>query len=83
MTSQHSPTPWVAEDDFIIDANGESVGWAVHNPVPILWYIPKEDADRIIACVNACEGIPNEELYQIKQIIQRYFQLHHEGGPPA
>lgn len=80
MTSQHSPEPWVAQDDFVIDANGESVGLAVHNPSPL--NVSREDADRIIACVNTCAGIPTNELHKLKAWLSDYRKLYQEGGTP-
>jgi hypothetical protein len=86
MTSQHSPTPWVAKSfngpvpDFMmfsaVNAGGEFV-LAVGAPDR---KTTTENLDRIIACVNACEGIPTEELPKLKAWIDNYRRLYQEGG---
>ena len=61
MSSKHSPEPWVAErGDFVVDANGATVG------AILVYSNTAADTDRIIACVNACAGIPADELHMIK-----------------
>lgn len=89
MTSQHSPAPWVAKSfqgrvpDFLmssaVNADGEFV-LAVGAPDR---KTTTANLERIIACVNACEGMPTAELPKIREFIKRYLELHHEGGPPA
>lgn len=59
----HSPEPWTADiinDDNhepreLFDTNGAFVLGGPH-------ILSDADADRIVACVNACAGITNEEL---------------------
>lgn len=61
----HSPEPWSVKDDdgwLRIDcANGFLVEWP-----PAGWSaygrMDQEDAERSVACVNACRGIPTEKL---------------------
>lgn len=61
--------PWrVASDDSVRDA----IGRFVMGSIPCITedavdYIApnEENTERIIACVNACEGIPSERLTQI------------------
>ena len=64
--SKHTPEPWGLDDDlghtaFILDANGSafaSMGAIDSNPNGVA------DARRIVACVNACRGLPTDELEQ-------------------
>lgn len=75
---EHTPEPWVAGTG---EYNGVGHYMAVNNDeskaVALTGIIGKEDAEkskanarRIVACVNACEGLPNELLegpdYNIK-----------------
>ena len=67
MSEQHTPTPWGFSRD---DENGVEFNITSEN-----WYVavccdapgdgtPKENARRIVACVNACSGYTTEELEQ-------------------
>lgn len=79
MNSQHSPEPWFSEDDFVLCSNGESVGWISHGPSPL--NVSREDQARIVACINACAGIPTDELHMIKIWRSAHRQmLYKEGG---
>lgn len=68
----HSPEPW--KTDFwldgpmrVVDAEGEDVCGVIiefggfSSPI----YSKPENMERIVACVNACEGIPTETLEHI------------------
>jgi hypothetical protein len=62
--SKHSPEPWKVVNDELQDANGEEVifltgEWEIEG-----WTMAPQDLRRIIACVNACRGIPTEKLEQ-------------------
>jgi hypothetical protein len=55
--SEHSPTPWKASQLFgdelgIDDADGDEV----------TGFMDAADARRIVACVNACDGLPQDAL---------------------
>ncbi|MGY4028272.1 hypothetical protein ACW5WQ_20365 [Aeromonas rivuli] len=54
--SQHTPVPWLKVGKFV----------AAHSPLNDVFYVcqcdEEHDARRIVACVNACEGIPTEDL---------------------
>lgn len=53
--------PWMIDEDRqLVDANGQSIisGWE--------WSLPAETAERILACVNACQGIPTELLGKLQ-----------------
>jgi hypothetical protein len=56
----HSPEPWslkrVAGCDRVHDANGRDLEYASADG------FDQQDIVRIIACVNACKGIPTEQL---------------------
>lgn len=65
--SNHAPEPWkyTEDNDYgdayekIVDANGDvvanNVGYYPHA-------VTKENQRRIVACVNACTGVPTEKL---------------------
>lgn len=65
MKTLHAPTPWTNENGFISDAMGNEV----------LQLSPTEiDSNRIVACVNACEGIADpsvipELLKEVRQYL--------------
>jgi hypothetical protein len=65
---QHSPEPWNADGApyLIYPANGEAVA-KVTMP---------ENRARIVACVNALAGIPNEALAKLAS----WFQATYEGA---
>ena len=58
---QHSQTPWAAKinDGYpeVVDAKGEFVGGTFNEN-----YKDGPNAARIVACVNACEGVDAEDL---------------------
>lgn len=67
MTDQHSPEPWRLEDTglplFIYDSNTQEFPEGNH-----VAEVPnglRDSAKRIVACVNACRGIPTEELEKL------------------
>jgi hypothetical protein len=49
---RHHPPPWVADGLFVRDRNGIAVATVTDTG----------NAERIAACVTACEGIPTGEL---------------------
>ena len=62
----HSPEPWkIAEDGSsrrpaaVVDAKGRTVAEMPHVNGIVL---STEDARRIVACINACQGISTEAL---------------------
>jgi hypothetical protein len=66
--AKHSPEPWQLNLDdgqaFIVDCKGYRITTTdpeLTNP------LSDEDAERMVACVNACRGIPTEFL-QSRQI---------------
>ena len=55
----HSPEPWVrGTDGLICDANGEYICDTCGTSLPE----GEENQKRIVACVNACAGIPTADL---------------------
>lgn len=68
---KHTPTPWMQGK-----VGGEPVITAVLNPFGYFVYFTdwqddetiKANAERIVACVNACEGLSNEQLQHIGSV---------------
>lgn len=57
---QHTPTPWkVSEKDWYVISN---CGHICEMMGPFGYEVNKANARRIVACVNACEGIETEAL---------------------
>lgn len=60
MSIQHTPEPWVIDEtDFDIVAITDNLNVYVNGSFDS---ISKPDLRRIVACVNACSGIPTQEL---------------------
>ena len=59
----HSKEPWTVDinsnDAWIKQADGQHITGYGNGEVSVA------DAERIVACVNACRGIPNEELEEL------------------
>ena len=49
---RHHPPPWVVDGLFVRDRNG----------IPVATVTDLGNAERIAACVTACEGVPTGEL---------------------
>jgi hypothetical protein len=67
---KNSPTPWSVEettiDRRVVDANGTPIFGLIERDGRQFMVIPlQENAERIVACVNACAGIPTEDLQQL------------------
>ena len=70
MSQEHSPEPWSADIEIdcahIRDANGRAVttgdGWYAGDDEPDVQHLVRENYRRIVACLNACMGIPTEWL---------------------
>lgn len=60
MSQQHSPTPWANDDGYIDDRDGSPIAVALVRQHGVA--AMQSNACRIVACVNACEGISNEQL---------------------
>lgn len=69
--SEHTKEPWVAEErndgqfDIYDHKRGELIADLVKN----------EDASRIVACVNACKGIPDD---MVSHVVAFGLQGHNE-----
>lgn len=63
MTPQHTQTPWYCEGDAIYD-NPECTGNPIAHVLSCAYGADDNavDARRIVACVNACAGLPTETL---------------------
>jgi len=72
MTSQHSPEPWTAKSfngpvpDFLMSSAVSSGGEFVVATGSPNRETTRANLTRIIECVNACAGIPADELHMIK-----------------
>lgn len=74
--SKHTPEPWATEyrerhdgtfAQEIFDADGETIAILAWHPVRLDGWTKtdrEENARRIVACVNACRGLPTDELEQ-------------------
>lgn len=60
METKHSPTPWANGGPYIDDANQESIADTLITGGSIA--LQEANAARIVACVNACEGVDTEDL---------------------
>lgn len=54
---KHTPEPWKSHEHMVFQ--GEHGGFSLRNDRN-----NAEDARRIVACVNACRGLPTDELEQ-------------------
>jgi hypothetical protein len=64
----HSPEPWTIQfGNVLFDANGRDVhyGYFDHQ-------MPPANAERIVACVNALQGIenPQEFVQEVKEVLE-------------
>jgi hypothetical protein len=69
MTQQHTPEPWLIGDEDDPSSISSSSGRPVAETLVAVqrWTPEKQEEDyanarRIVACVNACKGIPTETL---------------------
>lgn len=68
MSEKHNPTPWTSSGAYITDGNGYTI--ADTNGYSVADALAKNrnakmryaNAARIVACVNACEGVDTEDL---------------------
>ena len=63
MTAKHTPEPWVLSSDDFVAAESDQL----NNGEYILSCFGQDqaaNARRIVACVNACRGLPTDELEQ-------------------
>lgn len=64
MSEQHTPTPWTVEEVDYYDTHTHDIIGS--DDVSIIdgsnGLITEANARRIVACVNACEGIPTDYL---------------------
>jgi len=73
--SAHTPAPWKVGRGSRIEAGGYIVADMTHRPVFSGPLAPKPrptaeaDARRIVACINACEGIDTEALEVARVVI--------------
>jgi hypothetical protein len=86
--SQHTPTPW--ETSAVVSAGG--VGWDVceasaGDMIADLQDCPNAEANakRIVACVNACEGIddPEQSIPAMKRALENILGIESAPGTQA
>jgi methyl coenzyme M reductase subunit C-like uncharacterized protein (methanogenesis marker protein 7) len=79
MIKHHTPEPWICNeneyDDYIWGSNREMIAESRGTGAGL----PQEaNRRRIVACVNACNGLPNELLeaegYTIKVAIEEFIR---------
>lgn len=82
MTQQHSPEPWKICEDGIEDSQGCLIdGHVETNGIIETEFedttLKLTDSERVVACVNACQGISNEdlELGFVKELEERIESL--------
>ena len=73
----HSPEPWTWNIDTMISDSGDVFSTAQDYELSP----SQEDADRIVACVNACEGIPTEDLVD-ERVSVKVDLARIPGSPP-
>lgn len=71
MKTEHSPTPWVAYATRIRGQNDLLIADA---------WVHHADAFRIVACVNACEGLSNEQLIKnpVLELLKKTCESHNQ-----
>lgn len=79
MSTQQPKGPWRTvpfmcngERIGIQDASGKWVGEEGYQDVQYIPRFSPEHARRIVACVNACEGISTENLEDVTPVAKRY-----------
>ena len=71
-TTEHTPEPWRYDPRpaqgvvYIVDAEGYSIGEWRANPNALAGSHLLANAARIVACVNACEGIDDADLKKMQ-----------------
>ncbi|MDF8330544.1 hypothetical protein P5G63_19470 [Aeromonas salmonicida] len=88
MTQQHTPEPWAihedASGDIFISGSDHTYITEIGNPDEDG---AAADARRIVACVNACEGMTTDELDTLprgfKRLQAAYLDLYNERTTPA
>ena len=73
----HSPEPWAKGEGHessaqLVDATGKRIadvraGYGIRLPCDAIQE-PDANIDRIVACVNACAGIPTEALQNVARV---------------
>ena len=75
METKHTPEPWIACD--IADILGLNAGhFEIYNKPfgagIVGWAVTKEDAARIVSCVNACKGINPEAVPELLEALELF-----------
>lgn len=63
---KHTPEPWIADGGYRVQGNCSGHRYDIlhldQTPMHIPGVNPKANADRIVACVNACAGLDIEKV---------------------
>jgi hypothetical protein len=67
----HTPTPWTDKESKLIGGDGRVIA-RLMPPETIFSSVKRADVDRIVACVNACEGIadPAEAIMKSREALR-------------
>ena len=76
----HTPTPWAVRGSRIYDGNDEETAVATRAS-PRNRAHTKETAARIVACVNACAGIPPEAVKDLRSVLTNALEWWGVGRP--
>lgn len=82
--TDHSPEPWKIDTvnaDRRVHVSGiyDAQQQCPLTPSPGDWTMSVEDARRITACVNACRGIPTEDLENMVRCGDRFRIIEKHG----
>ena len=74
MEAEHSPTPWTSIGSYIDDSNGFAVADTFRTSGSAMRHT---NAARIVACVNACEGVDNADLTHgcYQKLIEKHVEV--------
>lgn len=75
-------TPLVAESHRLIDARGDQLIAEHDLPLRDARHLSEDDAARIAACANACQGLerPEEAVETLKMLVRDLYACGAEGG---
>lgn len=71
----HTPTPWFIDEDEITVRAGEWYVAEAHGGIDGDIESGIRNARRIVACVNACEGIPQCDMEEMTRIGAKFFDV--------
>ena len=68
----HAPEPWTLEASTLFGADERPIATLIapQRGDTLFQYVRKDDAARIVACVNACQGINPEAVPMMLEVLQ-------------